>query len=552
MADNILREITAVSKTDMGMVRSENQDSFGVFEGENCSFYFVADGMGGARGGATASTVTVETILAELKGNDKAYTDRLVKIVKLANSKVFEEGSNNRELYGMGTTLVGLCFVGQKMIVVNVGDSRAYRIREQHIKQLTTDHTLVGELVRSGAISEDQVENHPVSHMLTRSLGPSEKIDVDCGFGDNPQAGDQYLICSDGLYNYVQDYEIAKVVNENTPEEAVNTLVTLANSRMCNDNVTVILITISSKYSGIVNKKKEAINVTDTVKLGEEQAQIAVIPKSSYYLLWGSLFVLLFIVIALLTNKTPVKEIAKAKQNSVHEDSFPQTNSNDELINRKMELTQRLERLTSTYELFDKSKEGLSSYFAELKDKQSELEKKVAEVSSQIEFLTNKLSVWVGRKKRFTPQNSINMAAEIASFSERVSAVKRQRDEISHQYLNTREDLSYQPHNDGLKEKKDKLAEQLKNYSDVVANTVREVIEEKITEAERDLIQQSDERSGLRQAALQLEQDSELLKVILTGNEAEISAKKLEMTNKIREIKTEIVELEDIMTSNNK
>ncbi|NLF25810.1 MAG: serine/threonine-protein phosphatase, partial [Deltaproteobacteria bacterium] len=172
--------ITHVVRSDIGMRREENQDSFTIIEGEGFKFFVVADGMGGVKGGAEASQLAAVVLAQCLKSKNSITDEDIVSAVNRVNTAIFERGIEKPEYAGMGTTLVGLCFLGSNFYVVNVGDSRAYRIREGGITQLTEDHTLVTELLRSGAIDESQVENHPVSHMLTRSLGPTPIVDVDC------------------------------------------------------------------------------------------------------------------------------------------------------------------------------------------------------------------------------------------------------------------------------------------------------------------------------------------------------------------------------------
>lgn len=237
--------IVGTAKTDIGLRREENQDSYGTVENDHFQFFFVADGMGGVKGGAIASQLAV-SILSELfKHRTSIDTDALIQATLRVNTAIFERGAMEPGLAGMGTTLVGICVYQDRLFILNVGDSRAYRMRNGEIAQLTDDHTLVNELLRSGAISEDQVENHPVSHMLTRSLGPTPTIEVDCwiektGF----QAGDRYLLCSDGLYNLVSSAEMLEIVTELPVHEATNRLVNLANERGGTDNITVIVVEV--------------------------------------------------------------------------------------------------------------------------------------------------------------------------------------------------------------------------------------------------------------------------------------------------------------------
>ncbi len=235
--------------TDVGMRRDENQDSFGVFKSDHCHGYFIADGMGGVHGGATASRLAIGTV-DELLGRSKGSVtpDALIKIASQANTRIFERGSQDPSLAGMGTTLVGLVFTPDGAICVNVGDSRAYRVRGGTIQQLSEDHTLVRELVRSGAIQIEEAERHPVSHMLTRSLGPVADVQVEARLlPEQPELGDIYILCSDGLYNLVSDEEMLGVVRQNPLDDANQILINLANQRGGPDNVTVLVISVGDR-----------------------------------------------------------------------------------------------------------------------------------------------------------------------------------------------------------------------------------------------------------------------------------------------------------------
>ncbi len=235
--------------TDVGMRRDENQDSFGVIRRENFHAYFVADGMGGAQGGATASRMAVSLLTEALhEPNIRISPHLLTSIIETINRRIFEKGSSEPACAGMGTTLVGLVFTPEALLGVNVGDSRAYRIRGESIVQISEDHTLVRELVQSGAISPEDAQHHPVSHMLTRSLGPLGEVQVECRITpEPPQTGDIYVLCSDGLYNYVPQDDILAVVKQNPLDDANQILINLANQRGGSDNITALVIAVGEK-----------------------------------------------------------------------------------------------------------------------------------------------------------------------------------------------------------------------------------------------------------------------------------------------------------------
>lgn len=249
--------------TDVGRKRTENQDSYGVIKGKGYQILFVADGMGGANGGALASSLAVSSIEKFFRQPNVEFNQvNLLSAVQKANAEIFIKGSSDNSLSGMGTTIVGLGFIDNHIFVFNVGDSRAYRFSNGKISQLTSDHTLVQELVRAGSISPEQAEDHPVSHMLTRSLGPSADVQVDCDQLENGMiAGDRFLLCSDGLYNMVPLTDIEDILNGNSIDDAIQMLIKKANDNGGSDNITAIVIEVnvkrkkkSSLASGIVQK----------------------------------------------------------------------------------------------------------------------------------------------------------------------------------------------------------------------------------------------------------------------------------------------------------
>jgi len=244
-----LSALRCAAGTDVGMRRDENQDSFGIIRHENFHAFFVADGMGGVKGGAIASRLAISTLREALPTIGGGITpDAVREVVQRANSKIFEEGASHPGLGGMGTTLVGLVFTPRGVISVNVGDSRIYRVRGEEVLRLSEDHTLVRELLRSGAISEQEAQGHPISHMLTRSLGPLAEVAVDCRVeSEIPIEGDVFVLCSDGLYNFVQDEEIGEVIRQNPLDDANQILINLANRRGGADNITVLVISVGER-----------------------------------------------------------------------------------------------------------------------------------------------------------------------------------------------------------------------------------------------------------------------------------------------------------------
>lgn len=249
MTDTLSRDflplLTYAAGSDIGLRREENQDAFGLLETDQFRFFVVADGMGGAQGGAEASQLAVAAIRGFLAGEVSLNVDGVREALEAANKTIFERSLTDSNLMGMGTTVVGLGFGPHGMLVCNVGDSRAFRIRAGKVGQMTLDHTLVQELVDAGTISEAQAERHPVAHMLTRSLGPADMVAVDCWmYPEQPEPGDAYVLCSDGLYNLVPPLEIAEIVLFNEGHDAVAKLIDLANNAGGSDNITVMIVRI--------------------------------------------------------------------------------------------------------------------------------------------------------------------------------------------------------------------------------------------------------------------------------------------------------------------
>lgn len=274
---SLLEYLSHGSATDVGRKRSENQDSIGIIESSHYKIYIVADGMGGVQGGAVASQLAIETFKVNILSQQLISEALLAQGVQEANKAIYEKGQSNQELAGMGTTFAALAFTKNLLYVMHVGDSRAYRYRSSRLERLTHDHTLIQELVDAGALSESQAENSPVSHMLTRSLGPVDDVKPDCWkMFDGPVAGDRYLICSDGLYNLVNDDEVGQIMSlHSTDEECCRALVNEANQRGGTDNISVVLVTVDNNYPFTFQDLPESIRLAsqseDTQELSRSQ-----------------------------------------------------------------------------------------------------------------------------------------------------------------------------------------------------------------------------------------------------------------------------------------
>jgi protein phosphatase len=232
----------AAAATDRGRKRANNQDAFG-FSIEH-GIYVVCDGMGGAAGGEVASSIAVDEVLHVLSERDPAVPiPKLVEdAVCTANRAVYERSQRNANLNGMGTTLVALVVEQSSVWVLNVGDSRCYRMREGKLEQLTLDHSLVEEQVRLGRMSKHEAQRSPLRNVITRAVGTQNCVTPDC-FQFEAQPGDLYLLCSDGLTRELADATVQELLAVDAPlQERTNRLVEAANKAGGRDNITCILV----------------------------------------------------------------------------------------------------------------------------------------------------------------------------------------------------------------------------------------------------------------------------------------------------------------------
>lgn len=230
----------AAGLTDTGRRRLQNEDAFVC----RPPLFAVADGMGGAQAGELASRIAATTI--EDGGDVPRGEEGLAALVRAANQRVFERAASDPQAAGMGTTatVVVVDEAAGALTLAHVGDSRAYRVRDGVLEQLTSDHSLVAELVRNGRLTEEEAAVHPARSVITRALGTEPEIEVDTATFEL-QPGDLLLLCSDGLSSMVADAGIATLaVTAPGPAEATEALVTAANEAGGEDNVTVVAFEI--------------------------------------------------------------------------------------------------------------------------------------------------------------------------------------------------------------------------------------------------------------------------------------------------------------------
>jgi protein phosphatase len=239
------QNLVIAHRTDTGRQRKENQDACGFWRDTASGDYLliVADGMGGAACGSSASQLAVRTI-QEIFFNpalqQTAINDRLNQAILQANRAVLEEAAANPQCQGMGTTCVTAAISGRYAFLAHVGDSRIYLVREQRIIRLTKDHSLVQRLLDDGLIDEEEATAHPQKNVLQRAIGPREDVVPD--IRPEPvelQSDDALILCTDGLCGLVRDEEMFALVKQNDPQTACDALVALANERGGYDNITV-------------------------------------------------------------------------------------------------------------------------------------------------------------------------------------------------------------------------------------------------------------------------------------------------------------------------
>jgi serine/threonine protein phosphatase PrpC len=227
--------------TDPGRKRRRNEDSYVI----DPPLFAVADGMGGAQAGEVASRLAAAAFREFHGADDLDPEERLVAIIQEANRRIFERASDDAQVSGMGTTITAALVASEGLVIGHVGDSRAYRLRDNQFEQLTDDHSLVADLVRSGRLTPEEADVHPQRSVITRALGTDPEVDVDT-FTVGAESGDLFLLCSDGLTTMVGDEDISKLLTAARDlEQAGKGLVKAANRAGGEDNVTVVLFRLA-------------------------------------------------------------------------------------------------------------------------------------------------------------------------------------------------------------------------------------------------------------------------------------------------------------------
>ncbi|RPI76352.1 MAG: hypothetical protein EHM47_00410 [Ignavibacteriales bacterium] len=286
--------------SDIGLVRVENQDSFGKYPPDNLDTYsdkgqlfIVADGIGGHAGGREASSLAVETIrntYFNSGSNDTANS--LCNAIEEANKAIHQKAKTSEKFGRMGTTSSVLVLKNNIATIGQVGDSRVFKIENDKIEQLTMEHTQLNEMLKEGILTEEEAKNYPAKSALSRALGMEEKVKVDIIDNISLKHGQTFVLCTDGL-SKVNKNEILSVVTQNSPQDSCAKLINLANERGGKDNVTVLVIKINANQTSpkISPVKEEKIKTVETIPtfVGKRR-------KKSKWLFIIPIFVILLII----------------------------------------------------------------------------------------------------------------------------------------------------------------------------------------------------------------------------------------------------------------
>ena len=271
--------IASSAHTDTGRRRRRNEDAF------LCEppLFAVADGMGGAQAGEVASRLAAESLREQELGNLSAL-EQTVELIREANRRVYAYSSENASTRGMGTTMTVALVEGSVVTIGHVGDSRAYLLRDDQLTQLTQDHSLVAELVRSGRLSPKEAESHPRRSVITRALGTDSDVEVDV-FSLRAQDGDLFLLCSDGLTSMVSDEGIARllVTARADLDDAGKKLIAAANQAGGEDNITVVLFELEGADPEPEEETAQELDDAKTLTESDAVPALKLRPKQSSY-----------------------------------------------------------------------------------------------------------------------------------------------------------------------------------------------------------------------------------------------------------------------------
>jgi PPM family protein phosphatase len=242
--------VSVAARTDVGMIRSGNEDNYYADADPYRGLFIVADGMGGHAAGEVASEMAVQIVARELSSVKDVRRDDVRLLVSRsltrANTAIYERTLTEIDKQGMGTTVSALLLSHDRYLIGQVGDSRVYLLRDGALRQLTKDHSYVQEQVDAGFLTPEQARYHPYSNVITRCVGAGEHVEPDV-YGGEVKAGDLFLVASDGLTGMVDDRRLRDLLTTRLPpDRLVDTLITEANGRGGLDNITAIVVQVIS------------------------------------------------------------------------------------------------------------------------------------------------------------------------------------------------------------------------------------------------------------------------------------------------------------------
>ncbi len=269
------KTITATVQTDAGCVREANEDSGRHVLPNDPETQFkkgiltiVADGMGGHASGEVASQMAVD-LISEFYYADKTHSapGSLRNAIELANRQIYETSLTDEKMFGMGTTVIALVLLSDRAFSAHVGDSRLYRLRGQKMEMLTLDHSQVMEMVKYGIISMEEARNHDDKNVILRAVGTQPSVDVEVSETFTVEAGDQFLLCSDGLCDMIEDEAIRRIwVSARDVHAAGERLIEQAKENGGHDNITVGIVRVSAQGDA---EASENVRITREVETGE-------------------------------------------------------------------------------------------------------------------------------------------------------------------------------------------------------------------------------------------------------------------------------------------
>ncbi|MDB4905749.1 MAG: hypothetical protein JWO05_533 [Gemmatimonadetes bacterium] len=247
-------QLSHAARTDVGMIRSGNEDNFAADANDQRGLFVVADGMGGHAAGEVASEMAVQIVMRELMPvaelSDPGVLNRLAMALKAANRAIHDRTLTEVDKQGMGTTASVLLVAGSRYLIGQIGDSRVYLLRDGALSQLTKDHSYVQEQVDLGNLTPEQARYHPYSNVITRCVGASPDVEPDIYAGEI-RLGDLFLVASDGLTGMVDDRRLQQLLLARVgPERKVHSLISEANGRGGLDNITAIVVEVMSVEGG--------------------------------------------------------------------------------------------------------------------------------------------------------------------------------------------------------------------------------------------------------------------------------------------------------------